>query len=338
MTMSMHPIDKCPIWPDFTAKMLLMDDQGLVRLVESVRAGGKYEIDVLAEDLAAELDDQTRARLTTWLLDQHSMGVCSPRVTPRIIEYAKTRRPLQPWERAERLLRFIAQRMDSIGDNARVDGNDPKPYAWSESSEKNDVFYLFGYLQEMGWVDGHFFADSGFSGRVTINGYAKLSDQAANSDSSQAFVAMWFHDSMNQAYNDGIKPAIEAAGFNPLRIDQKPDANKIDDEINAEIRRSRFLVADFTQGDSGTRGSVYFEAGYALGLGIPVIFTCRNDKIGELHFDTRQYAHIVWENAEQLRDNLKNRILARIGEGPNAVVRPFNQWPTDVDVQRKGPD
>ena len=60
-------------------------------------------------------------------------------------------------------------------------------------------------------------------------------------------------------------------------------------------------------------------------LGIPVIFTCRNDKIGELHFDTRQYAHIVWENAEQLRDNLKNRILARIGEGPNAVVRPFSQ-------------
>ena len=50
-----------------------------------------------------------------------------------------------------------------------------------------------------------------------------------------------------------------------------------------------------------------------------MIFTCHANMIEELHFDTRQYAHIVWNNAEQLRDQLKKRILARIGAGPNII-------------------
>ena len=57
---------------------------------------------------------------------------------------------------------------------------------------------------------------------------------------------MWFNTSMNDAYEEGIALAIEDAGYKPVRIDRKDHNNKIDDEIIAEIRRSRFLVADFT--------------------------------------------------------------------------------------------
>ena len=151
-----------------------------------------------------------------------------------------------------------------------------------------------------------------------MEGYRRIADQEVHVATTQAFVAMWFHDSVNDAFENGIKPAIEAAGYKPLRIDQKPDANKLDDEIIAEIRRSRFLVADFTHGDEGARGGVYFEAGFAEGLGIPVIYTCRKNMMDKLHFDTRQYAHIVWGTSSELRDGLLNRIRARIGEGPGA--------------------
>ena len=109
-------------------------------------------------------------------------------------------------------------------------------------------------------------------------------------------------------------PTPSFGGFG-LRIDRKPDVDKIDDEIIAEIRRSRFLVADFTHGDKGARGGVYYEAGFAYGLGKPVIYTCRADMVDYLHFDTRQYAHILWETPEELREGLKNKIVARIGEG-----------------------
>ena len=40
-----------------------------------------------------------------------------------------------------------------------------------------------------------------------------------------------------------------------------------------QIRKSKFLIADFT----GQRGGVYYEAGFAYGLGLPVIWTCRKD-------------------------------------------------------------
>ena len=129
---------------------------------------------------------------------------------------------------------------------------------------------------------------------------------------------MWFDDSMDDVYAQGIKLAVERCGYSPLRIDRTEHINKIDDEIIRELRRSRFVVADFTSGEGGARGSVYYEAGFARGLGIPVISTCRRDKLSDVQFDTRQYAHIIWDSPSELCDALEARIGAVIGEGPRA--------------------
>jgi hypothetical protein len=85
------------------------------------------------------------------------------------------------------------------------------------------------------------------------------------------------------------------SGYEPRRVDQKHHhLNKVDDEIIAEIRRSRFLVADFTCEPDKVRGGVYFETGFAMGLNIPIIWTCKDTSMKDLHFDTRQFPHIVW--------------------------------------------
>lgn len=105
----------------------------------------------------------------------------------------------------------------------------------------------------------------------------------------------------------GFKPGIEDSKyFKAVRVDSDEHNQKIDDRIVALIRQSGLLVADFT----GDRGGVYFEAGLAQGLGIPVIWTCRIDYSDKLHFDTRQYNHILWRTPEELRDSLSNRIMA----------------------------
>jgi nucleoside 2-deoxyribosyltransferase len=127
---------------------------------------------------------------------------------------------------------------------------------------------------------------------------------------------MWFSDETQSAYADGIEPAITESGYRAVRIDKKEHNNKIDDEIIAEIRRSKFLVADFTCEKEKVRGGVYFEAGFAMGLGLPVIWTVKKESLGDVHFDTRQYNHIVWDTPETLRNLLKARIGAVIGDGP----------------------
>jgi nucleoside 2-deoxyribosyltransferase len=94
--------------------------------------------------------------------------------------------------------------------------------------------------------------------------------------------------------------------------------DKICDRIVAEIRRSSLLVADFT----GNRGGVYFEALYAAGLGIPVIWSCRKKNARRLHFDTRQYNHILWEQPVDLGRQLEHRVLATVATQGRLAVRP----------------
>lgn len=152
---------------------------------------------------------------------------------------------------------------------------------------------------------------------VDVSGYSLIEEIQTNLDSSQCFVAMWFDDSMAEAYQNGVRPAVEDAGYKPLIINQKPDLiGRIEDAIIAEIRRSKFVVADFTHGKDGVRGSVYYEAGFAHALGLPVIFTRRKDEKGVVHFDTDHFYRIEWKTPEDLQKQLKVKIEAAIGEGP----------------------
>jgi hypothetical protein len=131
---------------------------------------------------------------------------------------------------------------------------------------------------------------------------------------------MWFDESTEEPYRNGLFKAIADSGYDPVRVDASPHhLNRVDDEIIAEIRRSRFLVADFTCAPKQVRGGVYFEAGFALGLNIPVIWTCKESSFSDLHFDTRQYPHIGWKDSADLYQRLRARIGALIGDGPSAL-------------------
>jgi hypothetical protein len=61
---------------------------------------------------------------------------------------------------------------------------------------------------------------------------------------------------------------------------------------------------------------VYFEAGFALGLGLPVIPTCHADQINKLHFDIRHLNTLLWNTPEDLLESLSKRIVAILGTGP----------------------
>lgn len=324
---------RCRIWDIPTTPHTERPDYSAV-IRHSDRAGGGYEIAYNARSPARNLEDTAKARLTTWLIDQRNQGSEFPRVTRELVERVGGFRALDVEERAIRLLRFLAGKSPRINQAVRLP-NDPmyvdnleamesqspelgvlwEALAWSESTKLGEVDFLINYLEKQSWIDRARLHDFD-QVVVTVDGYARIQEAQTNVDARQAFVAMWFAEEMKDAYSEGIEPAIEDAGYSPMRVDQEEYIDKVDDKILAEIRRSRFLVADFSQGGDGARGGVYFEAGFALGLGIPVIFACRKSDIEDVHFDTRQYNHILWETPEQLREALKNRILAVIGEGP----------------------
>jgi len=134
-----------------------------------------------------------------------------------------------------------------------------------------------------------------------------------NPDSNQCFMAMWFDDQLKLIYDNAFAKAVSDAGYKPHRVDQREYNDNIDDEIIVQIKRSLFVVADFT----GHRGGVYYEAGYAKGLGLEVIWTCRQDDIDKLHFDIRQYNFIEWdtEHLPEFAEKLRKRIESVFGQG-----------------------
>ena len=170
-------------------------------------------------------------------------------------------------------------------------------------------------LIEVLWHElGYLSCDQGLF-NVTAKGLMSL-ESARNRESSIGFCAMWFDPNIRYYYDQVVDPTVRSCGYDPLRVDGTEHNGKIDDEIVASIRRSRFMIADF----SGHRGGAYYEAGFAHGLGIPVIFTCRDADIQGLHFDIRQFNTITWNDADlpSACQRLKNRILATLGQGPNA--------------------
>lgn len=147
---------------------------------------------------------------------------------------------------------------------------------------------------------------------VTAGGWERVSSLRAGVDSARVFVAMSFGEDLKPLFHASIKPALRRAGWDAFLVDEKPHNGHIDQKIMADIKSSRFVVADFSENKKG----VYFEAGYALGLGKQVIWTVRESDINDLHFDTRQIGHVVWKDAASLADGLFNAVVAIIGRGP----------------------
>ncbi|NDB69757.1 MAG: hypothetical protein EB015_17485, partial [Methylocystaceae bacterium] len=261
--------------------------------------------------------DQLKVNVTLWLCDERKSGNKYPVVNHEIVQKLMNRR-LPSFQ--EIRLRFIDYFID-----ARPGIIEDLPF---ESPRSKIVMANIGVLNEeeltgvidmlhrMKLID----RKGGNSFCFLPDGFDEIENRLKSIESKEAFVAMWFNEQMNNIFDNAIKPAIEVCGYSAIRIDKSETINQIDDEIIAGIRRCKFLIADFTseQIRSGknlihaARGGVYYEAGFAHGLGKPVIFMVTNSQIKDIHFDTRQYNHIIYNNAEEAKARLINRISATI--------------------------
>ena len=328
----------CPIWGTVAAYPCPPSDDLI--FYDSPRAGGKFsmarptETDINENPhlMMGSVDASVKARLTSWLIEQrHRQKEEFPEVTCDSIRNAQARLPLKVAEIADNFLRYLAQLQNFLGSSfvccsfVRSHENFFHLLAHIESEIEIYEFtdqqnglqkirtYLY-HLHEKEWIQmshGNHFEDRGC---LTADGYGKLEElNSAFSSSDKAFMAMWFDPSMKEAWNSGFKLGIRRAGYHPYRIDEEEHVEKIDDRIRDEIPKAKFVVADLT----GDRGGVYYEAGFAHALSIPVIFTRRKDS-GDTHFDIHQYNCITWDdkNLEKLQEDLANRITAILGGGP----------------------
>lgn len=220
--------------------------------------------------------------------------------------------PKSPIEKVSNLLFKLYEKQKKEGEEIRFeelfDLNFVNSLYFRDSEECNF------YVQVLD-NDGLIMSENNYNGyciqfKITFKGLNKIFESLENGkNSNNCFIAMSFGDGMAEI-RTAIKEAINDTGFNPLLIDEihVESEQTINDGIIANIKKSRFCVADFTQQKDG----VYFEAGYAMGRGLKVIYTCNEKDFEETHFDTNHFPHIIYNTPDELKKRLIDKIEAWI--------------------------
>lgn len=272
---------------------------------------GLYNIEKRAEHtIEREPDDEKRMKISAWIRNNYEV-----RKEPYIIDwdtFCNIESFLPDYSVLEKqriLLQNIKRKTKYPGQSIAPLLEYDFPLAWAKNEE--EFRFHLRSLENRHLIDKDATLRGSCSIKITSEGWEYLDKHEFDIEGrTQVFVAMSFNPELNSVWENAIKPSIEKAGYTALRIDKEPYNERIDAKIMAEIKNSRFIVADFTENKHG----VYFEAGYALGIGIPVLWCVKKEDLEKLHFDTRQYGHIDWESEEELKEKLYNYICAIIGK------------------------
>jgi len=211
-------------------------------------------------------------------------------------------------ERAEFLLEEIHRSTTYLGQ--KIDALTKRIVALTYSVVDSDVRFLADYLASEGFVEKTVRGNELLL-NVTPKGFSIIEKNQDISTKSKrnVFVAMWFSDELKDAWEFGIKGAVKSCGHHAVRIDEVHHHEKIDDRILRAIREADFVIADLT----GHRGGVYFEAGFAIALNKPVIWSCRGNEFEKAHFDVNHYHIIKWDSVGELRQKLEDKLMALFG-------------------------
>jgi len=221
-----------------------------------------------------------------------------------------------PKEQADLLLRWIADSTSAPGEEVNLESIYHNALIGAQSSAGFE--FVLQYLLSTDLISGSYSRDNPdnvtASVIITFSGwdhYESLTRGGAVYH--KAFMAMKFGDPMlNNFIDDVFRPAVRQTGFDLTILSDVPRAGLIDDRLRVEIQSSDFLIADLTHDNHGA----YWEAGYAEGLGKPVIYSCEVTKFKnkKTHFDTNHHLTIVWdiENPQHAADELKATIRATL--------------------------
>jgi len=115
--------------------------------------------------------------------------------------------------------------------------------------------------------------------------------------------------SFDKRFDDIFKPAIEATGLEPYRVDRDPTVSIPIDDIEKGIKNSDICFAEITTDNP----NVWFELGFAFAVPKNVVMVCANERKSKFPFDI-QHRSIITYKTESTRDfeELKKKISERI--------------------------
>lgn len=222
---------------------------------------------------------------------QTKNGSSIPELDTRMIEIILEQNPNlpSPIEVAENLIIYVGDSTVNLAGRSLLIDERHLP-AKIGAIACDDVMHLTMQLKESGLFTTN---SGGPRFQLSFRGWEEYHTlKEKQSISKLAFMAMPFKCERVVKVFEHFKNATAKTGFE-LRNDclETPRVGQITDHIRVAIRRSRFVIADLTGGNQGA----YWEAGFAEGLGRPVIYSCEKSFFPKVHFDTQGLQTVIWD-------------------------------------------
>ena len=148
---------------------------------------------------------------------------------------------------------------------------------------------------------------------LTLKGWERYeAEKRGKLAGNYGFIAMKFgHPILDPFVRDVVKPAVKkGTGYNLVDLREVSRAGLVDNIMRVQIRNAAFIIADLSHDNLGA----YWEAGYAEGLGKPVIYICERskfeDKKQQPHFDTNHCTTVPWSRDDP--DQFSQELIATL--------------------------
>lgn len=202
---------------------------------------------------------------------------------------------------------FSAEQLYSFLFIDRYELSSGRPVLRSDDDLQQEGDFMLSCLAEQGYIQNHMGLQCDNEPDITLmpSAYARIDEiQRNTANGKNVLVAMSFKDT--ERLREAIRKGIHSAGYIAVFIDEVQHNDFITPELLKHIRDSKFIVVDLTHQNNGA----YFEEGYAMGLGKPVIQLCKRGV--KLHFDIAQKNTIMWATEDDIPELLRRRIAATI--------------------------
>jgi hypothetical protein len=274
---------------------------------------GDFQVDHgIARDVPLPLADEKQRALASHLirkLQRQGRAV----LTREFFASLRMQSLPSPAELCDNILLWVAAQMDGrvgkiIGSGRDI--SEPDILGEIGAIDAGAARWAAEALREAKLIDLQFTGATGqFRIGLTPAGWNRIEElQRAHIASRFVFFARKFDNpDLNRVFTECLQPAVKQTGFDLRTVTQR--AGHIDAIIEDEIRRCRFVIADLSDENAGA----YWEAGFAEGLGKPVIYICR-ERINT-HFDTNHRQTVRWEltkldeTAARLKAVIRNTLL-----------------------------
>ena len=219
--------------------------------------------------------------------------------------------PQNPSQKIDKLLQNLDEASHSkVGKRLGLNYDMGGKWCYAENTE--EFLFILKAAEERGYFAQANFPTGKCTVTLSIEAWERIEDiKQVNQNSRQGFIACWFTDPPNPN-NQAIIEGIKIAGYEPMILQGRHFPETVISKALSEIKKSRFVIVDLT----GERKSVFFEAGYALGIGLDIIFVVEKEywdvNKASLEFYVKNYNIKAYSSAEELKEIVETAIAERI--------------------------